>query len=122
MLDLKVQLDEAREKHKEEHETQESIINELRKKVEQLEEDSTRKSDSIQKGELFESQLKETQEALNVAQANENTLKKEIEQLGRRLKDTETQIEEVFHSVDVVNCRRCPKRNLLTKYEITEIL
>ena len=118
ILDLKVQLDGEREKRQEEHGTQENIINELRKKVGQFEEDSARKSDPTQNGELFESQLK----ALNRAQANENTLKEEIEQLSRRLKDRETQLEEVFYSVYLGNCRRCPRRNLLAKYESTEIL
>lgn len=116
-----MQLDEAREKHQQEHVSQENIIHELRKKVEQLEEQSLQKSELTLKAETMEIELKEKQRALEEAKANESALKDETEQLRRRLERTETQLAEVLEQLNDAKCRQRPQRNLLMKFVITEI-
>lgn len=120
-LDMKVQLDGAREKHRQEYEAQESTIHDLRKKLEELEEQSTQKRDLIQKSETMEIELREKQQALEEAEANEKALKEEAEQLRQRLEMAETQLANVLDSRNAAECRQQQLRNLWMNYALTGI-
>lgn len=92
---LKIQLDGVREKQKQEYESQENVIDELRKKIQQVEEENGQKSDLMQKAENIEGELKKKQRALEEAQTSETSLKEETEKLRQQLKTTEARLAEV---------------------------
>ena len=92
---MKAELDGAREKNQQEHQSQEKIITELRKKIQRLEEESERKIGYMQKAESTETELQEKQCALEEAHARETSLNDETRQLRQQLKTIEVQLAEV---------------------------
>lgn len=101
---LKSELDDVREKHQGELETKESLIVELQKRNQEMEEESSQKPDVSKKTENLETQLVSKQKELDVALENENALKTEIEQLQQRIADTEARVSKVGYSWKPIDC------------------
>jgi len=73
----------------------ENVIVELRKKIQELEEKSSPKTDVSNESEHLEIQLATKQKELDDALANEKVLKTEIEDLRQQINDTEAQFSKV---------------------------
>jgi predicted nucleic acid-binding Zn-ribbon protein len=120
-LDMKLQWDGAREKHRQEYEAQKNTIHDLQKRLEELEEQSTQKRDLIQKAGMMEIELREKQRALEEAEVNEKALKEEIEQLRQEIEMAKTQLANVLDLRNVAECRQQRRRNLWMNYILTGI-
>lgn len=92
---LKSELNEVRGKHQGDVEVNENVIVELRKKIQELEEKSSPKTDVSNESEHLEIQLATKQKELDDALANEKVLKTEIEDLRQQINDTEAQFSKV---------------------------
>jgi predicted nucleic acid-binding Zn-ribbon protein len=88
-------LNNVRDKHQGESETKENIIAELRKKIQDMEEESTQNPELSKETEILETQLVSKQKELEEALENETALKTEIEKLRQQVKDTEAQVSKV---------------------------
>jgi hypothetical protein len=84
-------------KHRQENESQENVIQELRKKMEQLESEATQRTISTQKVEDLFNELAEKKLALEDAQNIQTSLKEDIEQLRQKLEAEEAQHGDVYH-------------------------
>ena len=104
---LKSQLNDVREKHQGESETKENLIAELRKKIQDMEEEAARKPDLSKETENLEKQVVSKQKELEEALEHESALKIEIEKLRQQLKDTEAQVSKVKGFPKSANCVEC---------------
>lgn len=89
-------MDVLQENHQRELTLQESLIEGLRKKLSQAEEERVKRSDDLQMVETLESKLREKQSALDLALGGERRYKEEILQLSQTLRVLENQLVEVF--------------------------
>jgi septal ring factor EnvC (AmiA/AmiB activator) len=88
---LKSELNNVREKHQGESQTKENLIAELRKKIQDMEEEAAQQPDLSKKLENLVSKLKEFEEATG----HETALKTEIEELRQRAEETEVRASKV---------------------------
>jgi chromosome segregation ATPase len=81
----------VREKHQGESQTKENVIAELRKKIQDMEEEAAQQPALSKETENLVSKLKELEEALG----HETALKTEIEELRQRAQETEVRVSKV---------------------------
>lgn len=116
-------MEAVQEKHRQENESQENIIHELRTEIEQLESEATRRVTSTQEVESLRHELGEKNLALKDAQNFQTSLQKDIEQLRQKLEAVEAQHTEVYHFSDRANLHRLRRsKNISTKYASKKIL
>jgi chromosome segregation ATPase len=104
---LKSELNDLREKHHGESETKENLIAELRKKIQNMEEEAAQKPDMSKETENLGKQVVSKQKELEDALGHETALKTEVEQLRQQLKDTEAQVSKVKRFSKPTNCVEC---------------
>ena len=104
---LKSELNDAREKHQGESQTKENLIAELRKKIQDMEEEAAQKPDLSKETENLEKQVVSKQKELEEALEHETVLKTEIEQIQQQLKDAEAQASKVKRFPKPANCVEC---------------
>jgi hypothetical protein len=112
ILALKAELSQVRVNNKGQAESQESVVVDLRKRIQELEASSVKRADeSNQTGEM-ETELKEKRTTLKEARENETSLKNEIQLLRQRLSDTEADLSKVTTFIAIADRIECGRTSI----------